>query len=331
MNEQEKIVCQICNLSCNNLISLAKHLKKHKISAKDYYDNYLKKSETDGVCCICSDQTSFYNLTKGYLKHCSRKCMSNDNLIRDKIKKTCLDKYGNENIFQNKEIKQKSKNSILKKFGVDNISKSNKIKQLKKETLFNNYGVDNPSKSEIIQNKKINTSLVKYGTKNPNQSDVVKQRLKNSFLKKYGVDHWTKSEFGRYKSRILLTNRLENQKKFGYQNNIIMGKYESDCLNKLENSTEYKIIRCPLFIGYYPDGYIKELNLLIEYDEPHHFMNEKAIFRDNKRQRELKNYLKCSFFRIKHSDWIINENEIISKFKLYITNLKQRINDGNRT
>lgn len=60
-----------------------------------------------------------------------------------------------------------------------------------------------------------------------------------------------------------------------------------------ENGGEFQIL------GYWLDGYDKEKNVAIEYDEKHHFTknnlySEKDIYRQN----EIQSYLKCKFIRI---------------------------------
>ena len=48
------------------------------------------------------------------------------------------------------------------------------------------------------------------------------------------------------------------------------------------------------------DGYSKEKNILLEYDEKHHFdLNGNLLLQDKIRQEEIKSYLRCKFIRIK--------------------------------
>lgn len=48
--------------------------------------------------------------------------------------------------------------------------------------------------------------------------------------------------------------------------------------------------------GYFLDGYDKERNIVVEYDEPNHQCPAKRD-RDIKRQNEIINYLNCQFYR----------------------------------
>ena len=52
------------------------------------------------------------------------------------------------------------------------------------------------------------------------------------------------------------------------------------------------------------DGYDKEKNVVIEFDESHHYINENLVEKDILRQVEIINFLKCVFIRIKHDGTI---------------------------
>jgi hypothetical protein len=68
-----------------------------------------------------------------------------------------------------------------------------------------------------------------------------------------------------------------------------------DDLQHAENGGEYYVRG----LGYWVDGYSKKKNVVIEYDEPHHFdSNGELKDRDIRRQREIEKYLKCKFIRI---------------------------------
>lgn len=67
--------CIICGKECK---SLGNHLLEHKITAKDYYDKYLRKPN-EGRCIICGKDTKFKTIKIGYIgKYCSHACMYSD-------------------------------------------------------------------------------------------------------------------------------------------------------------------------------------------------------------------------------------------------------------
>lgn len=66
-------------------------------------------------------------------------------------------------------------------------------------------------------------------------------------------------------------------------------------LQHAENGGEYHIKE----LGYWVDGYSKEHNIVIEYDEKHHFdKNGNLKEADLNRQSEIQNFLNCEFIRI---------------------------------
>ena len=77
------------------------------------------------------------------------------------------------------------------------------------------------------------------------------------------------------------------------------GKNERKILNLIEEEFNYKIIRQFPICGYFVDGYILELNLVIEIDEKAHKKNKQ---KDLQRQKEIEEELNCKFMRIKDYD-----------------------------
>jgi hypothetical protein len=73
-----------------------------------------------------------------------------------------------------------------------------------------------------------------------------------------------------------------------------IGHNEKAILDKLEQELNQKIIRQYSVEGYFVDGYIPKLNIIIEIDEV-----PKNKERDIKRQQIIENKLNCKFIRIK--------------------------------
>ena len=61
------------------------------------------------------------------------------------------------------------------------------------------------------------------------------------------------------------------------------------------NGGEYHIEE----LDYWLDYYEPNLNLVLEWDERHHYKGGKLRERDLKRQEEIIKFLRCSFYRIK--------------------------------
>jgi len=76
-----------------------------------------------------------------------------------------------------------------------------------------------------------------------------------------------------------------------------------------ENGKE-KYIDC----GYWVDGYESELNLVLEYDERHHFREGKLKEKDIEREEKIKSELNCKFVRIKkNKEAYKGPNELVKK------------------
>ena len=97
--------CLICGKDFENGHSW----KHHKLTRKEYYDQYIK-TEKDGICIVCGEPTS-WNRTY-YRSTCSIKCAANSQERKDKIKNTNLIRYGVENPYQIADVKQHSIDAI---------------------------------------------------------------------------------------------------------------------------------------------------------------------------------------------------------------------------
>lgn len=107
----------------------------------------------------------------------------------------------------------------------------------------------------------------------------------------------------RRKMRISAINRIQKAKFYGGQLtpsfNIEACKYFDELNNEkgwnlqhAMNGGEYHIKE----LGYWPDAYDKEKNIVVEYDEPHHYWGMRKE-KDMNRLNEIKNYLGCRFLR----------------------------------
>lgn len=231
-------ICKICNKSFSSVFSFVSHIRnEHKpLSAKEYYDNYLKK-ENEDKCIVCGKQTKFISIAHGYKHHCSNACArispeakehykqtcldrygvtSTNKLqsIKDKAKQTCLEKYGTEFASQSENFKERSRKTCLEKYGVEySFSSENNINK-SKQTCLEKYGVDHYSKSDSFKEKFKETCQEKYGVNAPAQCPEIYQKLKNTCLEKYGVENYAKTE--EFKEKFKETSI----KRYGVENPI---------------------------------------------------------------------------------------------------------------
>jgi hypothetical protein len=145
-------------------------------------------------------------------KHICRKCqlkfknpMKRQD-IKDKVKKTCEEKYGGmpmntkERIeerkvkFKDEKYKQqwleKRKKNSLEKYGVEHPMHLEATKEKQKQTMQEKYGVDHPYQSPEIMAKMKENNLKKYGVENVAQLPEVQIKMAKTTLDRYGVEHY---------------------------------------------------------------------------------------------------------------------------------------------
>ena len=168
-------ICQICNRSISKK-GFGSHLFSHNISAKEYYDKYLKK-EIEGICPVCSKETPFLKISKGYQTHCSIKCSQKSKEISEKRKETFKQNHnGASTPFQIKETQIKAEKN----------SHSKEANQKKKETSLKHYGTENPVQSKEVQAKMQQTNLERYGSRAYNHTKG-KQTMKELYNYEYAL------------------------------------------------------------------------------------------------------------------------------------------------
>ncbi len=95
------------------------------------------------------------------------------------------------------------------------------------------------------------------------------------------------------KQRISRIKYIKNKIGYIYPS---LGKNEKRILDEIEMKLNYKIIRQKPVIGYFVDGYIPKLNLVIEIDEKGHNYKTK---KDKERENNIINKLNCNIIRVK--------------------------------
>lgn len=145
-------------------------------------------------------------------KHICRKCQlraknpMKRQEIKDKVKKTCEEKYGGvpmnsqEQIqkrkekFQDESYRQqradKHRATSLKKYGVEHPMQLESTKLKQKQTMQEKYGVDHPYQSTEIMEKMKQSNLEKHGVENVAQLAEVQIKMAQTTLEKYGVEHY---------------------------------------------------------------------------------------------------------------------------------------------
>jgi hypothetical protein len=109
--------------------------------------------------------------------------------IKEKIKKTCLKKYGTTSYLSSQEMKEIKKKSCLEKYGTEYATQSESVKTKTRKTNISRYGTNHPSQTQEWKDGVKNTCQERYGVDSVMQTEIAKENLKKAFRKKYGVDH----------------------------------------------------------------------------------------------------------------------------------------------
>lgn len=158
------------------------------------------------VCKGCGGKVKFVGGTRGFNKYCSRKCCAiHDNNfskdhVKEKIRQTCLERYGVVNGGGSDTAIKKIKATKLKHYGDEKFVNPTKAKQTKlekygdenynnikqnKQTCLERYGVEFVTQLSEFQEKSCSIMLDKYGVKKPLQNCIIKDRIDyNSIVEK---------------------------------------------------------------------------------------------------------------------------------------------------
>lgn len=256
-------------------------------------------------------------------------------------KKTCLEKYGNEN-YNNME---KQKVTMLKKYGVDNYFKNTKEMQ---KIYFNKFGVTNPNKTEIVREKIRQTCIERYGVDSYTKTSEFKQKSMDTLMKHYGVTTPMKSNRikAKYDFKLIAEKAFQTKMR---NNTTNTSKYEKELLTILVSKFGIENVNYQYKNRLYPfhcDFYIHPLDMYVElnlhFTHGGHPFNENdtkdieilSIRKDKARKSKFyenairvrtkvdKCKQQCAFNNNLNYIMIYNENEY-NKFKQYI--LKRRI------
>lgn len=184
--------------------------------------------------------------------------------MKEKVKQTCLEKYGNECVLQNEDVKNKCKNTKLEKYGHPYYSDREKAKQ----TKFEHYHGD----FSKIREKTQATCLKRYGVTSPNYVHFKNYELLNEeyvrknfivdgiFMLKQCMAFFNMSESGvtLYKRRFNITE----------PNDVINGRSyaEMELAKFVSSYTEILCNSKKIIDGLEIDIYLPDYNLAIEYN-----------------------------------------------------------------
>lgn len=291
---------------------------KHAFAKKDEEPQYR-------ICEYCGKEYWWSNSFKNYKEHvhidtkrfCSAECSKN--YKKEKIKQTCLKKYGVEYISQTADVKEKMKNAWknksekelklrqesrkqtnLKKYGVEYVSKLSEIKEKVKQTNLKKFGAEFYAQTDEYKEKYKQTNLKKYGVEHCSQVPKIAEKIKNSLLNK-SKEEWVKiidkrkhtnlekygTESASQNNDIKQKVKQTNLKKFGneiaIQSDIIQSKIKQNNLEKY--GVKYSIASDEV------QEKIRTTNLKrYNYEYPFQSEELRKIMEENRKKTNLKKY-----------------------------------------
>lgn len=215
-------------------------------------------------CKTCGKRLKFYYSRKKQCcqEYCSQKCAHNNNEVKQKMEKTCLQRYGVKNGGASKQAQEKIRKTMYEHYGVEHAFQSEEVKNKIIESHKRNLGVNWPMQSKEVQEKSKQTCLKKYGCEYTGQAEIKKQHSKETFLRHYGVDHNWKNKDCFQKT---IENRFKNRQ---YINDITSSKQEDICYNLLKEKFKNVIRqkRDKIKYPYNCDFYVKDIDMWIEFN-----------------------------------------------------------------
>lgn len=236
------IHCQICQKEFQTIQALSCHVRQtHQISAKEYYDKYLRKDDKDGFCHLegCNNPTKFHNANVGYSLYCCNSHAQKSPEITQKRSETYFNKTGYHHNFQNPENLKKQKQTCLERYGVEYYHLTEEFQEKSKQTKKERYGDENFNNRD----KAKETNLEKYGVQCTfNRPEIIEKIKKESkeigsyiYFNKEQANETIKKKYGEHREKI-----MEKVSETAWKTRI---KNIEDLLKEY-NITDLKLIDC---------------------------------------------------------------------------------------
>ena len=169
-----------------NIELLNNFINDNNLILLENYSNVTRDTKIKGKCFLC--ETPY---EKGFRKLYHNKtfyCEKHSKIIQiERIKNTCITKYGCISNLQLEETKEKIKETNLKKYGVEHTSKCEEIQNKKRFTCLEKYGKEYYSQTSVYKERYIQTSLKNWGKEHPHQN--------SDFFEKKNIKSYSRKDF----------------------------------------------------------------------------------------------------------------------------------------
>lgn len=205
--------------------------KENNIILNTDYKTVKSKTIISGKCIHLDCDNTFSKSCYSLIKYNTPYCIEHNTIkTKEKIKKTCLERYNVENPFQSEYFKEKSKKTLLERYNIENPMHNETVKEKIKQTCLDRYDVENPFQSEEFKEKSKQTCFERYGEDHPLKCDYFKNKLKQTCLERYDVENPFQSEEFKEKSKQTLLERY----------NVLHPLHSSEIMEK-SHTNSYKL------------------------------------------------------------------------------------------
>lgn len=306
-------------------------------------------------CNTCNNYIHPINLQKYKTQYyCNSQCSNNSDTVKEKSKKSNLEKYGVEYSTQNKTTIEKQKKTNIERYGVESVLQNKQIIEKKIKTTINRHGVVSSFENKITQDKIKQVNLERYGTEYPLSNIDILNKTKNTMMTKYGTEHAGLCHIGKENLKIINDKQLFSDMVSGktlteISDNInikcvssilkIIKNYdiedlykkrgptylESDIINFLDSiGISYEINNRTILSGKELDFYIPEHNIAIEMNGLYwHNDNMKPDVSYHYNKWKICNDNNIHLISIFEDDWNLQQDKIKNMLLTHL-NMKQK-------
>jgi very-short-patch-repair endonuclease len=293
------------------------------MKTKDYYDQHIKTDPKEGICLECGKSTYFQDLGAGYPnKYCSMSCNKAE-AKRQRIQGKCKKQEDRKLEHITCRICGKSIIGFVGMSGHLSVRHAISTQQYYDAYLRKSDEGTCKHCQKLTKFVSIKQGYSSYccsscynaSPEHRNIVSIAKSKIPSPLKGKpspfKGVPHsyeWIKN------IRIAAMKRAEEHCRLFGQTFPTRGNKEIPFMDELQLICPYRIDINFRPSGYVLDGYIHELQLAIEYDEPYHDSQIQKERDKTREQNVLKEYPKTQFFRVKESDWEKDPQAVIKSF-----------------
>lgn len=148
-----KVTLTYCELCKKDVKYFNRHLVKHhpEISQLDYFNTYVRTSESQGFCKTCGKPTTFFGPIAGFATYCDAKCQMSDPDMQQTYREHYKAKTGYNHVFKNPEIIEQIRQTQIEKYGGIGFAS----KEIREKALHNDNCMHNPAVVEKVKSTRL--------------------------------------------------------------------------------------------------------------------------------------------------------------------------------